>query len=457
MQVLARSTSDKPSRLYNEELEQAVLGAIMLESGATTSVTGSIEPGVFYFEKHQLIYQAVLSLFVDSHPIDLLTVTDKLRKEGTLEKVGGAYYITSVTTRVNSAANIEYHIKVLEELALKRTLLGLIPQLTQLEKDTEDVFEFYEHFIDMASSSIDKFKKNNVVSLRESAKEVIKETLFRIENPSELRGVPSGLTMLDRKTMGFQDTDLIILAARPGMGKTATALKFARSAATFNFPVAFFSLEMSSDQLTRRIISAEHSIENDYFKKAGSSPNDIKELERITNRVLNLPIYIDDTPGLGILEMRARARRMKDKYGIKLIIVDYLQLASGLGGRNEGNREQEIGAISRGLKNMAKEMKVPVVALSQLSRAVETRGGDKKPRLSDLRESGSIEQDADIVMFAYRPEYYDIYEDEEGMPTVGLMQLIIAKNRHGGLGEVNAKFVAKYTDVQDANDFKASF
>ena len=433
------------------ELEEAVLGALMLEKDALTAVIDILKPASFYKDAHSLIYDAILTLFNESQPVDLLTVTNQLRKDGTLEQVGGAYAVTSLTTKVNSAANVEYHSRIITEMAIKRELIRVSGEI-QLDafEDTTDVFEL----LDRTESALFEISEQNIRKNYEDMKTLMHEALNELEARKEhkdgLTGIPTGFSALDRVTSGWQNSDLIILAARPGMGKTAFIVSALRNAAVdFNRSVAIFSLEMSSVQLVNRLISAEAELEGDKIKKGNLAEYEWQQLIHKTQKITNAPIFIDDTPALTILELRAKSRRLKSQHNIELIVVDYLQLMSGDSSRGAGNREQEIASISRSLKGLAKELEIPVVALSQLSRAVETRGGDKRPQLSDLRESGSIEQDADIVMFLYRPEYYNITEDEQGMPTTGVGQIIIAKHRNGSLETVNLKFIGKFTKFTD--------
>lgn len=439
------------------ELEEAVLGALMLEKDALTAVIDILKPESFYKEAHGLIYDAIRTLFNESQPIDLLTVTNQLRKDGTLEAVGGAYAVTTLTTKVNSAANVEYHARIITEMSIKRELIRVSGEI-QLDayEDTTDVFDL----LDRTESALFEISEQNIRKNYEDMKTIMHEALNELEARKEhkdgLTGVPTGFSALDRVTSGWQKSDLIILAARPGMGKTAFVVSALRNAAVdFNRPVAIFSLEMSSVQLVNRLISAEAELEGDKIKKGNLAEYEWQQLIHKTQKITNAPIFIDDTPALTILELRAKSRRLKSQHNIELIVVDYLQLMSGDSSRGAGNREQEIASISRALKGLAKELEIPVIALSQLSRAVETRGGDKKPQLSDLRESGSIEQDADIVMFLYRPEYYNITEDDQGMPTTGVGQIIIAKHRNGSLENVNLKFIGKFTKFTDL-DFSGS-
>jgi len=432
------------------EIEEAVLGALMLEKDALSSVVDILKPSSFYKESHIAIYECILSLFNASQPVDLLTVTNQLRKEGKLELAGGAYAVTELTTKVNSAANIEYHARIITEMAIKRELIRVAGEVQKdAFEDTTDVFELLDH----TESSLFEISEQNIRKNYQDMKAIMSEALGELEarkkHKDGLTGVPSGFSALDRVTSGWQKSDLVIIAARPGMGKTAFVVSAMRNAAVdFNRPVAIFSLEMSSIQLVNRLISAEAELESEKIKKGNLADYEWQQLIHKTSKITNAPIFIDDTPALTILELRAKCRRLKSQHNVELIIIDYLQLMSADASRGS-NREQEIASISRALKGLAKELDVPVVALSQLSRAVETRGGDKRPQLSDLRESGSIEQDADIVMFLYRPEYYGITEDMNNMPTTGLGEVIIAKHRNGSLENVQLKFIGKYTKFTD--------
>lgn len=436
-------------------LEEAVLGAIMLEKDALTEVLDILQAECFYVDAHQLIYTSMLRLFERSQPIDLLTIREELKKMGELEAVGGAVYLAQLTNKVASAANIEYHARIISQKFIQRELISISTKtINDSFEDTIDVFEL----LDNAENGLFKIAERNMGRSVDRMGSLASKLLKQIEEMKDvedgLTGVPTGFTELDRLTSGFQASDLIILAARPGMGKTALTLSIAKNAALeFNKPVAFFSLEMSSLQLASRIISMEAEIPGSKLRNGQLEEYEWQQLHSAIERVADAPIFIDDTPGINSFELRAKCRRLKMQYDIQLVIVDYLQLMSGGGEAGKGgNREQEVSAISRALKNLAKELNVPVIALSQLSRAVETRGGDKRPLLSDLRESGSIEQDADMVAFIYRPEYYQILEDEEGQSLKGVADVIIAKHRHGALMDIRLRFegqFARFTNMDD--------
>lgn len=453
--LISRDISESLGKLPPQalDLEEAVLGALMLEKNALTTVIEFLKPEHFYSEIHKEIYTAIIQLFSNTEPVDMRTVVAQLRKNGKLDIVGGAYYIAELTSKVSSAANIEYHARIVIEMAIKRELIRIASEIHHdAYEDTTDVFEL----LDKTEQSIFKISdanlRKNYDSMRELMKMAIKEIQERKNHKDGLTGVASGFSKLDRLTSGWQKSDLVIIAARPGMGKTAFVVSALRNAAVeFEVPVAIFSLEMSSVQLVNRLISAEAELESEKIKRANLAEFEWQQLVHKTNKLSAAPIFIDDTPALSILELRAKCRRLKAEHNVQLIVIDYLQLMKGdaIGG---GNREQEIASISRALKGIAKELNVPVIALSQLSRAVETRGGDKRPQLSDLRESGSIEQDADMVMFLYRPEYYKITEDEGGMPTQGMAELIVAKHRNGSLDTVKLKFIGKYTKFADYDE-----
>jgi len=453
--LISRDLSESLGKLPPQapDLEEAVLGALMLEKNALTSVIEYLKAEHFYSEAHKSIYAAIVELFSNTEPVDMRTVVSQLRKSGTLELAGGAYYIAELTSKVSSAANIEYHARIVIEMAIKRELIRIASQVhTDAYEDTTDVFQLLDKTEQAIFKISDSNLRKNYDSMRDLMKMAINEIQERKNHKDGLTGIASGFTKLDRLTSGWQKSELVIIAARPGMGKTAFIVSALRNAAVdFKSPVAIFSLEMSSIQLVNRLISAEAELESEKIKRANLADFEWQQLVHKTNRLTEAPIYIDDTPALSILELRAKCRRLKAEHNVQLIVIDYLQLMRGdiVGG---GNREQEIASISRALKGIAKELNVPVIALSQLSRAVETRGGDKRPQLSDLRESGSIEQDADMVMFLYRPEYYKLLEDENGMPTQGMAELIIAKNRSGSLDTVKLKFIGKFTKFADYDE-----
>lgn len=438
------------------DLEEAVLGALMLEKDALSTVIDILKPEVFYQESHKQIFEAIHQLFQKSKPVDILTVTAELRNQGNLETVGGAYYITNLTNRVASAANIEYHARIISQKYIQRELIRISSEIIQnAYEDTTDIFDLLDH----AEKNLFDIAQNNLRRDTQKMDEIIKQSLATLEElrtkTDGLTGVPSGFTDLDRITGGWQKSDLVIIAARPAMGKTAFVLTCARNAAVdFQKPVVVFSLEMSSVQLVNRLISGETEIEQEKIRKGNLAEWEWQQLHSKIGRLTEAPLLIDDTPALNIFEFRAKCRRLKSQYDIQMIIIDYLQLMHGKGEGGGGNREQEIGSISRALKSVAKELEVPVLALSQLSRAVENRPGQngKRPLLSDLRESGSIEQDADMVLFLYRPEYYGITEDEQGRSQAGVGEVIIAKHRNGETGIVPLRFIGKYVKFADLEE-----
>ena len=436
------------------DLEEAVLGSLMIDRDALSKVIDILDASSFYVEAHQHIFQAIQELFGDSEPIDMLTVAERLKKNGVLAQVGGEGKLVTLTNRVSSAAHIEYHARIVVQKHIQRELIRISTDLIEKSYDeTSDVMDL----LDSAEQGLFDFSQGNLKKNYEGSYELVKQALKRIEDISKregLSGVPTGFKLIDKVTSGWQPSDLIIIAARPGMGKTAMVLSMARNMAVdHNTAVGVFSLEMSSVQLITRLISSETGIGAEKLRKGDLSTAEWQQLTSKVKTLEDAPIFIDDTPGLSVFDMRAKCRRLVSQNKVGVIIIDYLQLMTAGSSKAGGNREQEISTISRSLKSIAKELNVPVIALSQLSRAVETRGGSKRPLLSDLRESGAIEQDADIVSFIYRPSYYDIHEwDDDGTPTDGQGEFIIAKHRNGSLENVRLKFtpeMAKFSDLDD--------
>lgn len=440
------------------DLEEAVLGSMMLEKNALTAVIDVLNPKCFYKDAHQKIYNAIVRLFNKSEPIDILTVTHELKSAGELELAGGPFYISQLTSRVASSAHIETHARIIIQKYLQRELIQISSTIIkEAYEDTTDILEL----LDKAETRLFEVTEGNIRKNIDTMSQLITQVKKEIEKARDQKegviGVPSGFTELDRITSGWQRSDMVVIAARPGMGKTAFVLSVARNAAVdFGKAVALFSLEMSSVQLVTRLIASETELEFDKLKKGKLEPHEWEQLNSKITKLSEAPIFIDDTPALSVFELRAKCRRLKAQHDIQLIIIDYLQLmtAAGEGKGGGGNREQEISTISRSLKRIAKELDVPVIALSQLSRAVETRGGDKKPMLSDLRESGAIEQDADMVQFIYRPEYYGITEDEEGNSLLNQATIIIAKHRNGKLAEIPLRFIGHLAKFTDLNHFE---
>lgn len=426
-----------------KELEEAVLGAIMLEKSAFDAVIEILKPECFYVDAHQRIFKAFQSLAQKSTPIDLLTVVEELKSKDELETVGGPYAVTRLTNTVVSTANIEAHARIVLQKFIQRELIRISSEIIgDAYEDSTDVFDL----LDDSETKMFNITNNYLKKNYEDIGNVLAKAINRIDElrtkTDDISGVTSGFASLDRVTYGWQPTDLIILAARPAVGKTAFALNLARSAAlspTKPTPVGLFSLEMSAAQLVQRILSAESEIPLEKISRGKLEEYEYQQLHtKGIKRLEQAPIFIDDTAALNIFEFRAKARRLVNKHQVGLIIIDYLQLMSG-GSDKNSNREQEISTISRNLKALAKELSVPIIALSQLSRAVETRKESKMPQLSDLRESGAIEQDADMVMFIYRPEYYENNSNEMGESTRGETHIRIAKHRNGSLETIKLR------------------
>lgn len=436
------------------DLEEAVLGAMMLESNAVNQAIDILKADSFYKEAHQKIFDAISSLFEHAEPIDILTVTEALKKQGNLEFVGGPFYISQLTNRVASTANVEHHARIISQKFIQRELIRISNEIIHdAYQETNDVFDL----LDKAENNLFQVAEGNIRKNYDKMSSVMREAIENIDaaraNTDSVSGVPTGFADLDKITAGWQKSDMIVLAARPGMGKTAFVLSMARNMAVdFNIPVAVFSLEMASVQLVQRLIASESEISAEKLRKGDLQDHEYQQLHQRIGRLSDAPLFIDDTPALSIFELRAKCRRLKAQHGIQMIIIDYLQLMSA-GGEGKGNREQEISSISRSIKSIAKELDVPIIALSQLSRSVETRGGDKRPILSDLRESGAIEQDADIVGFIYRAEYYGMDDDGEGNSTAGVGEVIIAKHRNGALGTVNLRFIGRLAKFANLDSF----
>lgn len=434
-------------------LEEAVLGAIMLDKDAFAIVTEILRKDSYYLQAHQEIYSVMEDLFGKSQPIDLLTVHEGLKKAGTIEEIGGISYLMELTNKVASAANIEFHARIIAQKYIQRELITVSTEIIRDSfDDTKDVFELLDNAEQNLYEITDKNLNTGYEALKSLAIKAQKEIEASAAKGSAMTGVSTGFDELDKITSGWQQSDLVIIAARPGMGKTAFTLSLAKNAAQSGKAVALFSLEMSSVQLTQRLISMEAEISGTKLRSGQLDEGEWRKLHGAVEKLSEYPIFIDDTPGINIFELRAKCRRLKQNNDISMIIIDYLQLMSGAPNDKRGNREQEISSISRALKGLAKELSVPVLALSQLSRAVESRGGEKRPMLSDLRESGAIEQDADIVTFIYRPGYYGIEESDFDVPQ-DLTEIILAKHRNGSLGTVNLRFIGefvKFTNMDDA-------
>ena len=426
------------------DLEAAVLGAIMLERNAILNVAGFLRVEHFYKETHKEIYQAMQALFAASEPIDMRTVVNQLRKDGKIELVGGAYYIAELTANISSAANIEFHARVIVEFAMRRSMILLSAGMQQeAYDDTIDVFDQVDKTNLLLQEILDGAITGTAEqTMLEVSTKVVQEVEAR--QTGKHKGIDTGYPVIDALLNGVQPQDLIIGAARPGMGKSAWAFQAGKQMAERGVPVGFISLEMSARQIVERLATAECEIDSDKVKKGKLNEEEFARFVEAAGRLSTLPIHIDDTAFMNIIELRARVMRMVTKFKIKAVFIDYLQLIKGSGKPGQ-NRDQEIGEITRTLKGIAKELDIPVIALSQLSRGLETRGGSKRPQLSDLRESGNIEQDADVVLFLYRPEYYKITVDEDGFATNGMCEVIIAKHRNGSLDTVKQKFTGKFT------------
>ena len=431
------------------DLEEAVLGALMIEKESILKVQEILKPESFYKEVHQIVYQAILDLSSQLEPVDLFTVYQQLLRKNKLEEVGGRSFLVSLTQKVGSAAHIEFHAKIIAQKFVQREL---IRASTDIQRRSFDPDTDVTDLIEFAEGEIFKVASGNIKRDVQDSKSIIAQTLQRIEEarkrPEGISGVPCGFTDIDKLTSGWQPSDLVIIAARPSMGKTAFVLSLARNMAIeFKKSVAFFSLEMSNIQLMTRLLVAESELDSNLIKNGRLSQDQWAHLEKSLQPLSDAKLFIDDTPSLSIYEFRSKVRRLKAIHDIDVIIIDYLQLMTGAN-ETKGNREQEVASISRALKAIAKELNVPILALSQLNRGLQART-DKRPQLSDLRESGSIEQDADIVAFIHRPEYYGLREDENQNSTDGLAEIIFAKHRNGATETIKMRFrknLAKFSD-----------
>ncbi len=438
------------------DLEEAVLGAIMLEKEAFIAVSEFLKPESFYLDIHQKIYQAITNLSSLEKPIDILTVTEELRKNEELNEVGGPLYISKLTNRVASAAHVAFHARIVAQKYIQRELIRISSEIQNRAFDESiDVNDL----LDFSEQELFKIAEGNIKKETSKINVIIQAAIEQIQEASKkeghLLGVPSGFTKLDRITSGWQNSDLIIVAARPSMGKTAFALSMAKNMAVdHGRPIGIFSLEMSSMQLVTRLIVSETELPSSKIRNGKLDDHEWKQLESKIKKLVDAPIFIDDTAAISIFEFRAKARRLKLQYNIELLMVDYLQLMTS--SDSKGSREQEVSTISRSLKAVAKELNIPIIALSQLNRSVEMRSGNKRPQLSDLRESGAIEQDADLVLFIHRPEKFGIMEDEEGNSLKGVAEIIIAKHRNGPIGDVSLLFrehLAKFVEPDEINEF----
>ena len=432
------------------DIEKVVLGALMIDSDAFTVVSEMIRPETFYDPRHQKIYGAIQALNLHEKPVDIMTVAEELKRSGELEEVGGPAYIVELSSHVASSAHIEYHGRILAQKFLARQLIQFASMIeTEAFDETIDVDELMQR----AEGSLFELSQKNMAQEYTQIDPIVKqahELLVKAAHNQEnggLTGISTGFTQLDKITAGWQPSDLVIIAGRPAMGKTSFALSLAKNIAIDSrVPVAFFSLEMNNVQLVNRLLSNVCSISGSKILSGQLDPSDWERFDNNIRKMEGAPIYVDDTPGLSVFELRTKARRLVREHGIKVLMVDYLQLMNANGMRFS-SRQEEVSTISRSLKGLAKELNIPVLALSQLNRTVEQRDGieGKRPQLSDLRESGAIEQDADLVLFVHRPEYYRIFQDEKGNDLHGKAQIIIAKHRKGATDDVLLSFRGEYT------------
>ncbi len=451
----AQFTDDAKIQPQDKEIEDAVLGALMLERDAYAIVCDLLRPESFYDPGNQKIYAAINKLGVMQQPIDMLTVTQQLRADGALDDVGGPVRISELTSNVASAAHIEYHARIVAQKFLARRLISFC---SEIEKKSFDESYDIDDLLQEAEGKLFEISQGNLKKDFTQIDPVINSAMEQIEaagkRESGLSGLQTGFHNLDKLTSGWQNSDLIIIAARPAMGKTAFVLSMAKNMAVdYNTPVAIFSLEMSNLQLVNRLISNVCEIEGEKIKSGRLSRQEWKQLNSRVRSLFSAPLYVDDSPSLSILELRTKARRLVKEHGVKIIIIDYLQLMNATG-MKFGSREQEVSMISRSLKQLAKELNIPVIALSQLSRKVEERNdGNKRPQLSDLRESGAIEQDADIVCFIHRPEYYTrSTTDAENRDIRGMAEFIVAKHRSGSVDDIEMTFVARFARFQNRSE-----
>ena len=442
------------------DIEEAVLGAIMLEKDAVHDVIEILKPECFYKESHARIYQAIIELSTREEPIDLLTVTQELRRKETLEEVGGPFYLTQLTTRVLSSVHAEYHARLIYQKYIQRELIRVATHIQERafdeSVDVDDLLNSSEQaMFEITKGSI----KKDVQQLGLLLKKALDDIQTAGQNHDTLSGIPSGFTKIDRITAGWQSTDLIIIAARPSMGKTAFVLSMARNMAVeHHCNVALFSLEMSAKQLVNRMIVSETELDSDKIRTGRLESYEWEQLDTKIRKLIEAPVFIDDTPALSVFEFRTKCRRLVQQNKVSIAIIDYLQLMTWTGD-TKGNREQEVSNISRSLKAIAKELNIPIIALSQLNRGVENRTGlqNKRPQLADLRESGAIEQDADIVAFIHRPEYYGFSEDEEGRSLMGVAEIIIAKHRNGALDNIQLTFKKNFAKFIEPETLSLSF
>lgn len=437
------------------ELEKVVLGALMIETDAYSLVSEILKPESFYEHRHQLIYEAIRQLNIEQKPVDILTVAEKLKRNGNLEEVGGPFYITQLSGMVASSAHIEYHARIIAQKFLAREL---ITYTSGIQTKAFDATQDIDILMQEAEGKLFEISQQNLKKDYTQIDPVIKDAYEMLQKAAArsdgLSGISSGFRDLDKMTSGWQNSDLVILAARPAMGKTAFALSMAKNIAIDQkIPMAFFSLEMANVQLVNRLVSNVCEVSGEKIKSGQLEPHEWGQLDIKIRELYGAPLFMDDTPSLSVFELRTKARRLVREHGVRLIMIDYLQLMNA-SGMSFGSRQEEVSTISRSLKGLAKELNIPILALSQLNRGSEKRDGDegKRPQLSDLRESGAIEQDADMVLFIHRPEYYHIYQDQQGRDLRGKAEIIIAKHRNGAVGDVLLQFKGAYTRFQDPHE-----
>ncbi len=437
------------------DVERAVLGALLVDKDAYAVVCEILVPESFYEPRNQLIYSAIRELSLKEHPVDVLTVTEQLAQNGTLEEAGGPAYIAEISSRVATSAHVDFHARIVAQKFLARQLIQFAGDIeTKAFDETIDVDDLMQHAEGALFELSQKNMKKDYTQIDPVVAQAVKVIQETSKNTDGLTGIPTGYHALDDKTSGWQSSDLVIIAGRPAMGKTSFALSLAKNIAVdYKIPIAFFSLEMSNQQLVNRLLSNVCEIEGKKILNGQLQQDEWERLDKRVNTLLGAPLYVDDTPGLSVFELRTKARRLVREHGVKIIMIDYLQLMNANGMRFS-SRQEEVSTISRSLKGLAKDLDIPILALSQLNRGVESRDGleGKRPQLSDLRESGAIEQDADMVLFVHRPEYYHIYQDDNGRDLHGMAQIIIAKHRKGSTGDVLLTFRGEYTRFENPED-----
>jgi replicative DNA helicase len=437
---------------YETEIEQVVLGSVLLEGDIINKIIKDFTASLFYNDKNKIVAESIIGLYKENKPIDIITICNDLKQKNKLEEIGGAYYISSLTSKTSGGVNLEFHVKILQQKSLERNLVYICNKtLVKILNYKDDIFDVYSNTQVEIDSALKEILTYEIKEIKDIHFDILERNINVIHKGIK-SGIPSGFRFVDNVTNGWQKSDLIILAGRPSMGKTATAVSMIiHPAIEQKIPVAIFSLEMSNFQLGGRIQSYISGVNVSKIIKGQLNMDEVRHITSQCSELDKSPLFIDDTPNISLLELKSKARKLVREKGVQLIVIDYLQLMKS--GLDIQNREQEIAEISRGLKALAKELNIPVIALSQLSRLVEARS-DKKPMLSDLRESGQIEQDADMVVFCYRPEYYGIEQYEVGnqtFPSHGLMMLLIAKHRNGELGEIPLRFIHEQAKLDNYN------